>query len=86
VDIASIVHGAPERMSPGADIDAMCAVIAQAGKAIFGDRSFDGQDDPVGFRNRNLRHQFMVQRHGLRPVRDAARHVKRALQRLGFSI
>ena len=58
VDIASIVHGAPERMSQGADIEAMCAVIAQAGKAIFGDRRFKGQDDPVEVRSRNLRHQF----------------------------
>lgn len=84
VDIASIVHGAPERMSQGADIEAMCAVITQAGKAIFGHRSFKGQDDPVEVRSRNLRHQFATHRYGLRPVRGVARRVKRALQQLGF--
>ena len=49
-DIASLVHGAPEKMSQDADIEAMCAVVARAGKTVFGDRNFDGEDDPVAFR------------------------------------
>jgi hypothetical protein len=86
LDIASLIHGAPERMSQGADIEAMCAVIAQAGKAIFGGRNFDAEDDPVAFRIRNLRHHFTVHKHGLRQVRNVGSGVKRALRRLGFSI
>jgi glycosyltransferase involved in cell wall biosynthesis len=86
LDIASLVHGAPERISQGADIDAMCAVIAEAGKAIFDGRSFDAESDPVAFWNRNLRHQFAVHMHGLHQVRNVGRGVKKALRRLGISI
>lgn len=85
MDIAGLIHGAAERMSQGADIEAMCAVVAQAGKAIFDDRNFDAKNDPVAFCNRNLRHHFMVRRHGLRHVRNVARRLKNVLQRLSFS-
>jgi glycosyltransferase involved in cell wall biosynthesis len=85
MDIASLVHGVPERMSQGADIEAMCAIIAQAGKAIFDGRNFDGNKDPAELWSRNLRHHFMIHRHGLRPARDIARYVKRTLRRLGIS-
>ncbi len=86
LDIASLVHGAPEKMSQGADIEAMCAVVALAGRRIFGDQSFEAECDPVAFRSRNLRHHFAIQKHGLHQVRNVAQGVKRALRRLGFSI
>ena len=85
MDIANLIHGAPERMSRGADIEAMCAVVAQAGRAIFDDRNFDAKNDPVAFWNRNLRYHYKVHRHGLRYVRHVARRLKRAWHRLGFS-
>jgi hypothetical protein len=86
LDIASLAHGAPEKMSQGADIEAMCALISRAGTAIFGDRSFDTEDDPVAFRCRNLRYQFAVHRHGLYGARKIGRSVKTALRRLGLAI
>jgi hypothetical protein len=86
LDIASLVHGAPERMTKGADIDAMCALIAQAGRKIFGDRTVDAEDDPIASRSRNLRHQFAIQKHGLHQVRKVAQGLKKALRRLGFAI
>ena len=73
MDIASLIHGAPEKMSQGADIEDMCAVVAEAGKAIFGDRNFDAKSDPVAFWIRNLRYHFIVHRHGLRHVHSVAR-------------
>lgn len=85
-DIASLVHGAPEKMSNGADIEAMCAVIVEAGKAIFGNRNFKGESDPVAYWNRNLRHHFNIQKHGLQPVKNVAHSMRKALRRLGFSI
>ncbi|HLG83150.1 MAG TPA: glycosyltransferase [Bradyrhizobium sp.] len=86
LDIASLVHGAPEKLSQGADIKAMCAAIAQAGRSIFGERSFKAEDDPVAFQCRNLRHHFTIHRHGLRRVRNVARGVKKALLRFGLPI
>lgn len=86
LDIASLVHGVPERMSRDADIEAMCAVIVEAGKTIFGDRSFDAKSDPVASWNRNLRHHFAVHRYGMSGVRNVARGVKNAFRRLGLSI
>lgn len=86
LDIASLVHGAPEKLSQGADIKAMCAVIAQAGRSIFGERSFKAEDDPVAFQCRNLRHHFTIHRHGLHRVRNVARGVKKALLRFGLPI
>jgi glycosyltransferase involved in cell wall biosynthesis len=86
LDLASLVHGAPERMSRDADIEAMCAVLAAAGTAIFGGRNFDAADDPVAIWNRNLRHHFLIHNHGLQPVLRAARGVKRMLQLIKRSI
>lgn len=85
-DIASLVHGAPEKMSQAADIEAMCAVIARAGKSIFGDRSFHADADPVAFWCRNVRQKFAVHRYGLEGTRNIVRNARRALQRFGFSI
>lgn len=86
-DIACLVHDAPDRMSPDADIDAMCGIIRAAGKSIFGNRSFRGEHNPVEAKVRNLRHRFVLHKHGLQPARYVAgRVVKGALRRLGFSI
>ncbi|WP_164936983.1 glycosyltransferase family A protein [Bradyrhizobium vignae] len=86
LDIASLLHGAPQRMSQGADIDAMCAVVTQAGKTIFGNRSFGAEDNPVAVWTRNLQHHFSVYKYGLGHARRAAGRVRGALRRLGFSI
>jgi hypothetical protein len=86
LDIASLVHGAPEKLSKNAVIEDMCAVVTEAGKAIFGDRNFGAESDPVAFRVRNLRYQFAIHRHGLRQVHSVARGVKKTLQRLGLLI
>jgi hypothetical protein len=86
LDIASLVHGAPEKLSQGADIEAMCAAITKAGRTIFDGRSFDAESDPVASRSRNLRHQFAIHKHGLHQVRNVAHGVRKALRRLGFLI
>jgi hypothetical protein len=85
LDIASLTHGRPDKLSQNADIDAMCGVIRDAGRRIFGARSFDDPDHAVEAKIRNLRHQFTVHRYGFQPARNAAGRVKRALRRLGFS-
>ena len=85
-DIACLVHGQPDKMSRDADIEAMCAAIAMAGKLIFGDRSFDPDSDPVAFWCRNLRHHFAIHRYRLNGARTVARSVRTALRRLGFPI
>ena len=84
-DTASLVHGVPEKLSKTADIEAMCGVITEAGKVIFGQRNF-GSNDPVAFRVGNLRYQFAIRKHGLRQMHGVASGVKRTLQRLGFPI
>jgi glycosyltransferase involved in cell wall biosynthesis len=86
LDIASLLHGGANRMSANADIDVMCDVVREAGRRIFGNRSFDAENDPVEDRIRHLRHQFMVQRYGLRRARNVVGRVKGTLRRLGFSI
>jgi hypothetical protein len=85
-DIAYLVHGLPEKMSQGADIEAMCAVLTKAGNHIFGDHDFGAEENPVAVWNRNLRHFFSIHRYGLQDLRNAAGRVKRTLRRLGFSI
>ena len=85
-DIANLVHGVPEKLSKTADIDAMCAVVTEAGNAIFGRRNVGSTDDPVTIRIRNLRYQFAIQKHGLLHMHGVARSVKRTLQRLGLPI
>jgi glycosyltransferase involved in cell wall biosynthesis len=85
-DIASLIHGAPEKMSRGADIGEMCAVLAEAGKNIFGDRKFNAESDPITIWIRNLRYHFNVHTFGLRGTRKFAGGVKRALRRLGLPI
>ena len=81
-DVAYLVHGMPERMSPGADIDAMCTVIATAGAAIFGDRNLAGDDNPVAVWSRNLRYHFNIHRLGLAGARKVAGRLRRGLRRL----
>lgn len=81
-DVASLVHGAPERVSQDADIESMCGVIAEAGRAIFG----DAEQDLVVFWMRNLRHHFAIHRYGLGRARNLARGVRTALRRFGLSI
>lgn len=83
-DIASLVHGAPEKMSQGADINAMCAVIAQAGRTIFGEQNSVAGKDPVALRCRNLRRHFAIHRHGLGGVRNLARGLKKGVATSGF--
>jgi hypothetical protein len=85
-DIASLTHNAPEKLSKAADIQAMCALVAEAGNAILGQRNSGAADDPVAFRLRNLRYQFAIHKQGLRKVHRVARGVKRTLQRLGLPI
>lgn len=86
LDIASLLHGAPEKMSEGADINAMRAVVSQAGRMIFGDRNLVGEDNPVAVWNRNLQHHFSIYKYGFRPARNLVGRVKRALRRLRFPI
>jgi hypothetical protein len=82
LDIASLTHGAPERMSKKADIREMCAVVSDAGAAVFGDRSLNGI---VEARKRKLRQKFMIYKYGLQPVRNAAASVvKKSLQHFPF--
>ena len=85
-DVASLIHGAPEKMTQGARIEEMCAVLAEAGKTIFGDRKFNAENDPVALWIRNLRYHFNVHTFGLRRVRKIGVGVKRALRRLGLPI
>lgn len=85
-DIACLVHGEPHKMSRGADIEAMCAAITQAGKSIFGDRLFEPDNDPVAFWCRNLRQHFVIHHYKLNGARGVARKVRTALRRFGLSI
>lgn len=85
-DIASLTHGAPEKVSQTADIEAMCAVISKAGATIFGGRSFDKDADPVATWQRNLRYQFVFHKLGLRRARKVAGGIRNALRRFGLSI
>jgi glycosyltransferase involved in cell wall biosynthesis len=85
LDIAKLIHGAPERMSGKAAINEMCAVVSTAGAAIFGDRRLDEENRIVEARKRNLRHQFMIYRYGLRPVRNVVVDaVKKSLRYFPF--
>ena len=68
LDIASLAHNAPEKVSQTADIEAMCAVISKAGAAIFGDRKLRIDNGPVAVWRRNLRYQFSFHKLGLRRV------------------
>jgi glycosyltransferase involved in cell wall biosynthesis len=86
LDIASLVHGAPGKMSQDADLNAMCAVIIQAGRTIFGERGLVSGRDSVAWWCRNLRHQLAVHRHGLGGARNVARGIRRALYHFGVSI
>jgi glycosyltransferase involved in cell wall biosynthesis len=86
LDIASFVHNAPEKVSQTADIDAMCAAISRAGAAIFGNRNFDRDNDPVALWRRNLRYQFTLHKLGLRRTRKVGSSIRYKLRRLLFSI
>jgi glycosyltransferase involved in cell wall biosynthesis len=85
-DIASLIHGAPEKMSRGADIEEMCAVLTEAGKNIFGDRKYNGENDLVALWIRHLRYHYSAHTLGLHKARKFAGGVKRALRRLSLSI
>lgn len=85
-DIACLAHGEPHKMSLGADIEAMCTAITEAGNSIFGDCRFESDDDPVAFWCRNLRHHFAIHRYKLNGARSVARSVRTTLRRLGLSI
>jgi hypothetical protein len=85
-DVGYLVHGMPDKMSDGADIEAMCAAISAAGAAIFGAGYVDGEGHPVTTWNRNLRHHFGIHKAGLTGVRNFGSGVRRGLRRLGLSI
>ena len=85
-DIAYLMHGMPKKLSQKADIDAMCGVITEAGRRIFGDRNFGAGDNPVAFWTGNLRHHFSFHTLGLYPVKKVVGGIKRSLRRLGLSI
>jgi len=76
LDIASLAHNAPERVSQTADIEAMCAVISKAGAAIFGNRKLRTDNDPVTVWLRNLRYQFTFHKLGLRRVRKIESRIR----------
>jgi glycosyltransferase involved in cell wall biosynthesis len=80
LDIASLTHNAPEKMSQTADIEAMCAVISKAGAAIFGNRKLRTDNDPVAVWRRNLRYQFTL--HKLRRVRKIGSRIRAAPLRI----
>jgi glycosyltransferase involved in cell wall biosynthesis len=86
LDIASLIHGAPDRVKKGADVEAMCAVIAEAGRKIFGGRRFGDGDDPVAFRIRNIRYNFAMKGFMFRRMRHIASRAKGALRRISSSI
>jgi len=86
LDIASLVHNAPEKVSQTADIEAMCAVISKAGTAIFGNRKLDTDNDSVAVWHRNLRHQFTFHKLGLRHVRKVGSRIRNGLRRFGLSL
>ena len=86
LDIASFVHNAPEKASQTADLDAMCAVISKAGAAIFGNRSFDRDSDPVARWRRKLRYQFIFYKLGLRCAWKVGSRIRSTLLRFGVSI
>jgi glycosyltransferase involved in cell wall biosynthesis len=85
LDLASLVHGAPERMSRRADIEAMCAVLQRAGASILAERSFDDGNGPLSIWSRNLRYHFKIYQYGLHPVRRVARQVGKVWRRILFS-
>ena len=82
LDIASLTHNAPEKMSQMADIEAMCAVISKAGVAIFGNRKLRTDNDPVAIWRRNLRYQFTLHKSGFRRVRKIASRIRAAPLRI----
>jgi cellulose synthase/poly-beta-1,6-N-acetylglucosamine synthase-like glycosyltransferase len=84
-DIAYLVHGMPGRMARSADVDAMCAVLARAGAAIFGDHNLAGDDHPVTVWSQNLRYHFNIYRYGLAGTRKVAGRIKRGLRRLNLA-
>ena len=89
LDIASLTHNAPEKVSQTANIEEMCAVISRAGAAIFGNRHFDVDDHPVAIWSRNLRYQFTyykLEKLGLQRAWIVASDLRRALRRFGLSI
>ena len=82
LDIASLAHNAPEKVSQTADIEAMCAVISKAGAAIFGNRKLPTDNDPVAVWHRNLRYQFTFHKLGLRRVRKIVTRIRVAPLRI----
>jgi glycosyltransferase involved in cell wall biosynthesis len=86
LDIASLVHGSPGKVSQKANIEAMCAVISKAGAKIFGNQNFDTEDHPVAVWNRNLRYHFNIHKPGLRRARNVGSGIKSALRRLGMPL
>ncbi len=81
-DIASLVHGLPERLSQDADIEPMCDVLTKAGFEIFGGRKSNDINERVARWIGNLRHYYGLQKHGLQGVWKVARRLRSGLRRL----
>jgi hypothetical protein len=81
LDIASLVHGMPERMSKNANIDAMCVVLAEAGRAILGSLGPAVPHDPVALRSRHLRRRFFIHKYHLYRVVQFLGWVRNTLRR-----
>lgn len=82
VDTAALIHGAPELMSQDADVEHMCAVVAEAGHRIAGGEPSVTLQERIAHSQAQLRHQLRLRQPAYRGLYGAARRLRGGLRRL----
>jgi hypothetical protein len=82
IDIATLFHGVYERLSMRPDVGGMCAVIAEAGRRIGGDRPEPELLQRIADMQLKIRRRVLLRRRPLRLVWNAASAVRGYLRRL----
>jgi hypothetical protein len=81
-DIAALIHGANELMSPKPDVNGMFAVIAEAGRGIGGDQPSQELAQRIAGAQSQIRRRMLLRRPPLRLIWSAARTVRGYFRRL----
>ena len=82
--VAALTHSAVHRLSGPLPIERMCEWVRLAGERIAEGRPDADIEQRVRTRVSALRHQYALQKHGLRWARPLARAVRGAARRLGL--
>jgi hypothetical protein len=82
IDIAALVHGAKDLVSPNPDLEQMCAVVVEAGRSIGGDKPCAEFAERIVQAQARIRQHFILRQPALGFLWNAARNIRGRLRRL----